>query len=88
MSMCLKAEPSRRRFSLYLNFAECLFVFLNIVSECIHQKLCMLWRRNNAGMHFRFRDAGKNARKVDDKFCGRMRDDGEVGINSFRFFFV
>ena len=48
----------------------------------------MLRRHDEARLNFRFGHTGKDARKVQHKFRGRVIDDGEVGVNAFRLFFA
>src|SRR6266850_2937629 len=83
-----RLEPKSARRSgltLYLDFPERLFILLDVFSECVEEKLRMLWSGNDAGKDFCLRHTGQDARKINDEFRRGVRDDGKIRINSLGF---
>jgi hypothetical protein len=74
--------------ALDVDLAELLFEFHDVLVKSVQQQLCVLGRHHDARHHFCLGHARQDAREIHDKFCGRVRDNGEVGIDAFRLFFT
>ena len=81
----LKTEPARRGFSLNLDLPESLLIFFDIVLQRIEKEFGVLGRRDDPGMYSSLGDTGEDSCKIDHEFCRGVSDNGEVGIDSFRF---
>lgn len=70
------------------DFAERGFIFLDVLLQRAHEGFGVLRRHDDARLHPRLRRAGKEPHEIDHKLCGRVIDDGEIGVDAFRLFFA
>ena len=73
-------------FDVYLSVLR--FVARDIIVQGVQKILRVLGRHHNASVDAGFRDARQNARKIHNKFRRRVRDNRQIRIYTFGFFFA
>jgi len=67
----------------FLNFSVLCFKLLDILCQCAHQSLGVLWGEDDARFDFGFCYVGHHTDEVQYKLRGRMCNDGQVSVYSF-----